>query len=269
MPELQQLPSPSPFGSITVRCYAELNDFLPPAVRQQAIPIVLSSPTTVKDLLEGLGIPHTEIDLILVNGQSVDFSYRPGDGDYISVYPVFETLDISTVTRLRPKPLRVPRFVADVHLGRMATYLRLLGFDTAYQRDSDDSTLAAQAAAEHRILLTRDRELLKRRVVTHGYFVRSQEPYEQVREVLLRFDLWSSAQPFTRCLRCNGTLRAIPKETVAHRLPPRSHAYAHQCWQCTHCGHVYWDGTHYQRLTALVAQLLSSLTTKCPLGPLS
>jgi hypothetical protein len=129
------------------RFYAELNDFLPAQKRQQDITHSFELNASVKDMIEAQGVPHTEIDLILVNGQSMDFSYLVQDGDQISVYPVFELLDISPVIRLRPKPLRVTRFVLDVHLGRLATYLRIMGFDTLYRNDYEDDELAVSPAA--------------------------------------------------------------------------------------------------------------------------
>lgn len=155
-------------SQVTIRCYAELNDFLPRQRRYRSFTHPWPGRTSIKDLIESLGIPHTEIDLILVNGKSVDFSYLVQPGDRISVYPVFESIDITPLVRVRPRPLREPRFVLDTHLGKLASYLRLLGFDTVYQNDADDATLARISATEHRILLTQDRGLLKRRLVTHG-----------------------------------------------------------------------------------------------------
>jgi hypothetical protein len=154
------------------RFYAELNDFLPPARRMTAFEHPFLDAAPVKDMIESFGVPHTEIDLILANGASVDFAYLVQDGDHISVYPVFEALDITPVLRLRPQPLRESRFVLDAHLGRLAGYLRMAGFDTLYRNDFTDPELAYISHDEHRILLTRDIGLLKRSMVTHGYFVR-------------------------------------------------------------------------------------------------
>src|SRR5262249_40430210 len=144
---------------------------------------------TVKDVIEAAGIPHTEVDLVLVDGHPVTFGRRPDDGDRITAYPVFETLDIGRVTRVRPHPLREPRFVADVNLGGLAKLMRLMGLDVRCRWDADDAELAALSAAEHRILLTRDRGLLKRRNVTHGVYIRSDRPVEQIVELIRRLDL--------------------------------------------------------------------------------
>ena len=138
----------------TFRFYAELNDFLVPERRFTEFAYGFLNVATVKDRIESLGVPHTEVDLILVNGQSVDFAYRVQDGDRISVYPVFEAFDIAELTRLRPEPFRDIRFVLDVHVGRVATYLRMLGFDTLYQNRCTDECLAEVSRREHRILFT-------------------------------------------------------------------------------------------------------------------
>lgn len=176
-------------SEVSFRFYAELNDCLPEARRQVRFAHRCTLPASVKDMVESLGVPHTEVDLILVNGESVDFSYGVQDGDRISVYPVFEAFDISPVLRLRPKPLRQTRFILDVQLGRLASCLRVLGFDTAYRNDYGDDEIAAASRDDKRILLTRDRGLLKRSEVTHGYWIRESRPRDQVVEVVRRFDL--------------------------------------------------------------------------------
>lgn len=242
---------------IQIRFYAELNDFLPPAQRKTEIRHPLKQPASIKDTIEALGVPHTEVDLILVNGRSVDFDYAVQAGDRISVYPTFEALDIAPVTRLRPAPLREPRFVLDGHLGRLAAYLRLFGFDTLHRNDYDDPTLAAISADEQRILLTRDRRLLMRRQITRGYYVRATQPRQQLLEVLTRLDLLRSQRPFTRCLHCNGEIAAAPKAQVLSRLPPRTQEWYDEFWRCRACGKVYWKGTHYRRLQQLIAAINS------------
>ncbi len=200
------------------RFYSELNDFLPPERKFRDSVLSFFTNTSVKDAIEAFGVPHTEVDLVLVNGESVDFSRAVGDGDRVSVYPVFEALDISPIERVRPTPLRVTRFVLDVHLGRLAAYLRMLGFDTLYSNTATDQELARLSADEGRILLTRDWGLLKRSVVTHGHAVRATASREQVAEIVERFDLAGSIQPFVRCLRCNGLL--CPAGEGRSRRPP-------------------------------------------------
>lgn len=245
------------------RFYAELNDFLPPQKRQTTFGHAYSGRVAIKDAIEALGVPHPEVDLILVNGASVDFSYRLREGDRVSVYPVFESLDIAPLVRLRPEPLRDPKFVLDAHLGRLAAHLRLLGFDTLCPRDAADGELARLAAAERRILLTRDRGLLKRRAVSHGYCVRAEHPKPQVREVLARFDLHRLASPFTRCLRCNGELVAVEKSAIAGQVPPRAWEAFDEFRRCAACGRVYWQGSHYDALRAFVVEVLGGVADCC------
>lgn len=235
----------------TFRFYAELNDFLP-AHRDRDVVYESENRTSVKDVIEALGVPHTEVDLILVNGVSVDFSYRVQDGDRVSVYPTFEAIDISPLVRLRPQPLRDPAFVLDVHLGKLTTYLRLLGFDSLYRNDYRDDELARIAGEQNRILLTRDRALLKRTVVTHGYYVRDIEPQAQTIAVLRRFDLFGSIQPFQRCIRCNGRVEAVAKAAILDQLLPKTRLYYDEFRQCQVCGRIYWRGSHYERMQRLV-----------------
>ena len=242
-------------GKVTIRFYEELNDFLPYAKRKKPFPFVFKQPGSIKDLVESLGVPHTEIDLIVVNGKSVDFNYLVNDGDKISVYPVFESIDITPIIRLRPQPLRVTRFVLDAHLGRLAAYLRMFGFDTLYRNDYDDPTLANISASDQRILLTCDRGLLMRKQVTRGYYVRERQPRRQLLEVLNRFDLVSTQQPFNRCMHCNGELRSVRKSDIEARLMPRTRCHYDEFWQCGDCYKIYWKGSHYQRMKEFVASI--------------
>lgn len=246
-------------GFVTVRAYAELNDFLDPASRGMSVHRPYRSHQTVKDVLEAMGIPHTEVDLILVNGDPAGFEHRPGVGDRIAVYPMFEALDIGATARLRPVPLRDPRFVIDVNLGRLARLLRVLGFDVWWSSDADDQTLADISVEQQRILLTRDCGLLKRRAITHGLFVHSQQPEAQTLEVLRRLDLRRRVAPFTRCVRCNGMLAAVSKEAVVHRLEPLTRRYYDEFSHCPDCGQIYWAGSHFARLRGLVDGLLDQL----------
>lgn len=240
------------------RFYAELNDFLPPDRRGKAFFYPFWGRPSIKDAIEGLGVPHTEVDLILVNRVSVGFGYLLQDGDCVSVYPVFEGLDISPLVRLREKPLRRTMFVVDVHLGRLARYLRMLGIDALYRRDYEDDEIIALAAHERRIILTRDRGILKQGSVTHGYWVRSTDATEQVREVLRRFDLLDQVRPLTRCMRCNGILREVAKDEALARLPPKVSAWCDEFYRCSSCDQVYWKGSHYDRLREKIAHLLQS-----------
>ena len=233
---------------VEVRCYEELNDFLPPELRKRSFSWPLGPGQTVKSLVEALGVPHTEVDLALVNGLSVGFRHRLADGDRLAVYPVFESLEIAGLSRVRPLPLRVARFVLDVHLGRLARLLRLAGFDCLYDNHWDDHTLSRLSRQEGRILLTRDRGLLMRAEVTHGYCVRSPHPPEQLAEVLARFDLSGRLSPFSRCLVCNQPLEAVPRRRARERVPPLVARRYRRFRACPQCGRVYWRGSHWEHM---------------------
>ena len=242
---------------VSIRFYEELNFFLNKEQQKQPIVAEAARGQTVKDLIESFSVPHVEVDLILVNGEPVDFSYQVREGDRISVYPVFERLDISGVNRLRPEPLREPRFIADVHLGTLARRLRILGFYTEYRNSADDSYLAEQSRREELILLTRDRQLLMRKIVSRGLYVKNIHPTEQVREVVARLDLYSRLKPFSRCVTCNGFLRILPMEgpeweEARDQIPPGVRRWCHTYRICSSCGKVFWRGTHLNRLNRLI-----------------
>jgi uncharacterized protein with PIN domain len=245
----------APRAQAEFRFYEELNDFIAPALRKRSFAYAFNGTPSVKDAIEAIGVPHTEVDLVLVDGESVDFTRRLFGGERVSVYPVFERLDISPVTRLRARPLRVTRFVLDVHLGKLARYLRMLGFDTRYRNDYDDATIVAIARDESRIILTRDKGLLKHGAVTHGHWMRATESRQQLVEIIRVFDLAGSARPFTRCIRCNGELEAVDKDAVAERLPPRVRAQFQEFAQCADCAAVYWPGTHYDRMRKMLDEV--------------
>jgi uncharacterized protein with PIN domain len=240
----------------TFRFYAELNDFLPVRRRQVPFSYEFQGQPSIKDAIEALGVPHTEVDLILINGNSVDFTHPVSNGDQVSIYPVFEGLDITPLVRLRPHPLRNPGFVLDTHLGRLAAYLRLLGFDSLYRNDYGDEELAGISSTQRRILLTKDRGLLKRKMVTRGYCVRSSNPRLQIKEVIERFNLVGAVSPFKRCLRCNGLLEAVAREAIMDRLPAEASRYYQEFYRCTQCQQLYWRGSHYEALQRKIVEFL-------------
>lgn len=240
--------------------HAELNDFLPQAKRQVWFVHQLQEKAAVKDAIEALGVPHPEVDLILVNGESVDFSYLIGEGDRISVYPVSVRVEASSCSRVRPPQLAQFQFVLDIHLGKLATYLRLLGFDTLYRNNYQDEELADVSRCEQRILLTKDRGLLKRSMVVYGYCVREKEPLMQVVEVLQRFDLFNALAPLQRCLRCNGLLQSVTKEEISDRLPPKTREFYDKFSICQDCAQIYWQGAHFSRIQTLIEQIQTSMT---------
>lgn len=237
------------------RFYEELNDFLPPQQRKRDIELGFKPPAPVRHLIETLGVPHTEVELILLNGRSVGLDQAVQDGDRVSVYPMFESLDLRPLLRLRAQPLRNPRFVADAHLGKLARLLRMLGFDTLFSNDTGDSRMAELAADEGRVLLTRDRALLMRRILTHGCYIRASEPRAQLLQVMNRLDLFAALQPFSRCMECNQPLAVTEKTALEAELPKGVLEHYNEFWQCTGCGRVYWKGHHYWAMQAWIAAM--------------
>ena len=203
-------------------------------------------------------MPHTAVDLILVDGRSVGFSHRLRGGERVSVYPVFERLDISPLIRLRPRPLRCTRFILDVRLGKLARYLRMLGFDAAYKRDQDVVSIIDISLQQHRVILTRDLGILKQSRVTHGYWLRHDQPRQQLEQVLSALDLYSRLQPFTRCLDCNGRIHMVDKTVVKDRTGPDIFQRYRKFWQCQECLKIYWRGSHYDRMLQWVKKLQQS-----------
>jgi uncharacterized protein with PIN domain len=234
------------------RFYEELNDFLPLLKRKTSFAYSYKGNPSVKDAIEALGVPHVEVDMIIVNGKPVDFSYKLCKEDKISVYPVFESLDISGVSPLRDKPLRVTKFIADVHLGRLSKYLRLCGFDTYFNTDLSDNQIIDISLKERRTILTRDRGLLKNKLVTHGYWIRSMKPEKQLNEVLQKFDLKKRLNPFTRCLECNGMIEDVNKEEIKDRLLQKTKDFYTEFKRCKVCGNIYWEGSHYERMKKFI-----------------
>jgi len=237
------------------RFYAELNDFLAPMLRQRRFSRICSRDASVKHMIEAFGVPHTEVELILVNGAPVDFSHRLRDGERVSVYPRFAMLGISSPLPLRP-PAVGRRFIADAHLGQLAKQLRMLGFDVLYRNDYGDAEVARVAAEEGRIVLTRDRDLLIRKEIVHACYLHALAVDEQVLEVIRRFDLARSVRALSRCLTCNGMLRVVEKSDIEHRVPLHSRNAYERLYECDCCAQVYWEGSHVVHMRARVERML-------------
>ena len=241
---------------IEFRFYEELNAFLRMDRRRRSFCYRCSRDATVKQAIEALGVPHTEVELILVDGESVDFGHLLKHAERVSVYPKFESIDVSSLLRVRDRVLRRSRFVVDAHLGGLAKYLRLAGFDTLFPRQCSDSELAKLASREGRVLLSRDRDLLKRRIVTHGCYVRAQKPRNQLREVLSRLDLANAMAPFSRCLRCNAKIEELASNSAASPLARALSENHTRFWQCPQCSRVYWRGSHFRHMQRLLNEII-------------
>lgn len=236
------------------RFHAELNDFLPPPQRGVRFAVDCDGSPAVKHSIEALGVPHPEVDRILRQDEAIQFRYRVQAGDEIDVFPwALNNGHAGLDAQDRPPP--EPRFVLDNHLGKLATYLRILGFNCLYRNDYQDDELAQVAGQEQRILLTRDRRLLMRSAVVYGYCLRSLEPAVQLAEVVRRFKLSVQMRPFHRCLRCNTPLEPVRKADILHRLKPLTRQFYDEFYHCHTCDKLFWKGSHYEHMLTLIEKL--------------
>lgn len=226
------------------RFIAELNEFLKPTYRYQRIAYRFTHSPGIKDPIEAMGVPHTDVEQIVVDGRGVTFSYRLCHGDQVTVYPALANSDIKPPIQLRP-PLHKVRFVLDVHLGKLARILRMLGFDALYSNAYEDRELVNITEGEQRILLTRDRRLLFHRRVVYGHYVHHCHAEQQAREVLRHFQLSHNIHPFSRCTHCNGKLAAVDKDSILAQLEPKTIRYYQKFYRCQGCGQIYWKGSHF------------------------
>jgi uncharacterized protein with PIN domain len=242
----------------TFRVYAGLNDFVPVALKQRTFILAFKTPITIGEVIESIGIPLSEVKLILINSEPADFSARLMEHDFISIYPTFENIDISPVSEVKADTEKFPCFILDSHLGKLAKYLRMLGFDTLYQNDYDDRQIIEIARKEERIILTRDKLLLKSKEVLQGYFVRSFEKHEQLREIVQKFNLTGNFRSFTRCMTCNTELIKKEKSEIADKIDAETAQIFTDFFYCKNCDKVFWKGSHFERMEKLILNLISS-----------
>ena len=242
----------------TFRFHRELNEFLARPQREQVFACVCPVASTTKHMIEALGVPHTEIALILRNGLPAGFDTLMEDADFIDVYPPGVMPRALEIVHPLRAPLRLEslRFIADAHLGGLAQLLRLAGFDTRYDNHFPDDEIEQLALAEHRVVLTRDRELLKRRSLVHGCYVRTLQPDAQWREVATRLGLAQHVRPFRLCLMCNAPLRRASADEVIDRVPEGVLERHARFVTCDVCRRVFWEGSHWRRMRARIEELM-------------
>ena len=242
----------SPRPVATFRFYEELNDFLPPERRKRDFGVEVDRARSVKDAIESVGVPHPEVDLVIVDGESVGFGHLLHGGERVAVYPMFERLDVSPLQRLRPRPLRDPRFIAAAQLGKLARHLRMAGFDVLHDAGAAGETIVRCAATSRRTILTRDKGLLRMRDVERGYFVRSDAADVQLGEVVAALQLEGAMRPFTRCRECNDLLEDLSREALPATVPAAIRTLYDAFKRCPRCGRTYWPGSHYARMSGLL-----------------
>ncbi|HAH25485.1 MAG TPA: twitching motility protein PilT [Prolixibacteraceae bacterium] len=244
---------------VSFRFYEELNNYLPEELRQVWVESNIETKASIGEIIQSLGIPPDEIDLVLVNQQSKSLDYLLQDGDRVSIFPVFESFDLSEMNQLREKPLRNPSFILDVHLGRLCKYLRMLGWDTLYSNQYTPEQMIELSLQEKRILLSRSIQLTRHKQLTHAWWVRSSNPLEQLKDLVTRLDLSSQADPLTRCLNCNNKLISIDKTEVVGRLEDRTAKYYSEFFVCRKCDQIYWKGSHYENMVKFIEQHLQTV----------
>lgn len=242
-----------------LRFAEELRMFLAPRHRDGTVRVTCDGTSTLGHYVESLGVPLTEAGpLTLTEGDATTLAApsaaagagTPGARLVPPGHRLAGRESVHVAPVPRPQRLPDPRFVLDVHLGTLARRLRLLGIDTSYANDRDDDALVELANAGHRVLLTRDRGLLRRRKLWRGAYVRGDDPDDQLRDVLDRFA--PPLAPWTRCTACNGPLVPSAKEDVEPLLEPGTRRTYDTFARCAACGHVYWRGAHGGRLAAIV-----------------
>ena len=243
---------------VRLNFHGDLDFFLGSKVHSEIVERALDEKTSVKDVIESCGVPHPEVDLILVNGEAVGFDYGVTSDAEIEVHGVQTSYLQSEKKRLQHTVIQ--DFVADGHLGGMTRNLRLLGFDVAYDPQARDDQLLDVMTREYRALLTRDRRLLMHAIVKTGFYPRSQNAAKQTIEVIRRFRLADSIAPFTRCLRCNAQLQTVTKGDIIDKLEPLTKRYYEEFRRCTGCGQIYWAGSHFSKLQKRVEELCTNFS---------
>ena len=251
------------YNSASFRFYGSLNDFLPKKIRQRTILYHYKGKPSIKDAIEAIGIPHPEVQIILKDHEPSDFSSSLVNNSLISVFPFFSSLDIQSLQLANSHPYKHLRFILDVHLGKLAKFLRFAGLDSLIYPGLEDSEIADIGAREERILLTRDIGLLKHRKVQFGYWIRSQDPMEQFKEVALHFRISESdLKPLKRCSICNGKIMFVEKKQISEKLKPQTNKYYSEFFQCENCGHIYWKGSHYEKIQRWLNTTMSFISSE-------
>ena len=240
-------------NQVYFRFYEELNDYLPEKKHKVWFEYSFLGAIFIKDAIESMSVPLNEIDLILVNQQSKGFEYVLQDGDRISVYPVFELFDLTGFSRVRGKPLRNPTFICDVHLGRLCKYLRMLGLDTIYSNRYSPEEIVEISEIEKRIILSRSRKLISQKEVARAYWIRSSDPLEQVKDLILKLDLSTHINPLIRCMNCNNKLVPVEKNEILHLLHDRTAKYFGEFFNCPTCNQIYWKGSHFENMLNFIS----------------
>jgi len=214
----------------------------------------ISRRSSIKNIIESMGIPHTEIGKICIEREKVDFGFIPETAMTINIFEILPPFDVTCPTFLRPVPLKKIHFIADLNVSKLATLLRMSGIDAEISQDLSDNEIASLAYEKQRIVLSKDLGLLKHRKITFGRYVRSVYPEDQLKEIINFFNLKPHLQPFSRCLRCNTSLTPVGKKDILSRLQPKTRLFFHSFKICTQCDRIYWKGSHHEGMLKKMQQ---------------
>ena len=230
--------------SLLSRKYGETHSIFYPITRR----------TSIKDIIESIGIPHTEIGKIYTDQEEIDFGFIPEASTTVNIVEITPPFDVTRPSLLRPIPLPKILFIADLNVSKLATLLRMLGINVEIAYDLSDKEIASIAHEQKRIVLSKDLGLLKHRKITHGRYVRSVYPEDQLQEIIHFFNLKPHLQPFSRCLKCNNPLMFVEKEEIVSRLQPKTRLYFNHFKICTKCDKIYWKGSHHDGMVKKIQQ---------------
>lgn len=238
--------------------HGALNYFLPRRQKNKTITQEFDWDGSIKDMIESIAPPHPEIELLVVNGQSVAWDYIVQDNDIVDVCPDYDAVNLADKIRLIPPYQGRAKFILDTHLGKLAAYLRMMGFDTLYRNDYEDDVLAEVSHHENRILLTRDMGVLKRGLVIYGYFVRNTDPRKRILEISQRYGLAEHIEPFARCMKCNGLMASVEKSDIIDEIPEGTASFYNEFRRCQSCQQIYWKGSHHEKMENLIDEVMNS-----------
>lgn len=239
--------------------HGNLKTLLPPRKRMAtSVDYLLTRRASIKDIIESLRIPHSEIGHIMRQGEELSFSTIPATHERIDIHPIRAPFDVRIPTRLRPEPFDDVRFLVDINVGKLTSLLRMAGFDTASTAGLSSQEIAEKAIREQRILLSRNRDLLKLRAIVFAHLVRTQQPLKQLSEVLHLYGLTQDVHPFSRCLRCNILLEPVNKAEIMARLEPLTKQYYDRFYRCSACDRIYWRGSHHEHMLEVITAAVST-----------
>ena len=243
------------FPCVYLTFHNDLQMLLKKSQAGKVVKYALKRRASLKDIIESQGVPHTEVAQILLGNKELGFAFIPVGGEDIDIFPFSEEISVFNSTLLRPQPMSSLKFMVDINVQKLARNLRIIGFDTSMVPDMRLIEIGKVATSEHRIVITRNRELLKCNTVVHGHLVRSEDHVIQLQEVVKLYKIKLHIKPFSRCIACNGDLMSVTKQDIIHRLEPLTRKYFNTFKRCSDCEKIYWQGSHYNQMLKMITEI--------------